>query len=169
MRPYCRIPTMGTTRRQGLCSHMVVSPPWGAKGTFSLRRLRCALRRSVWVIIPDYRQNSATCIHTFFTYRLPPPPPHTHHFFLLFDCPFPFLGLYLSQMVHLIPIMILIFDGHSFIRGRGEHMFAQLYTSVVCHEPCTNLGMNWEERILRLHWTVHVVVHTQHFINKHNV
>ena len=24
--------------------------------------------------------------------------------------------------------MILICDGHSFIRGRGEHMFAQLYT-----------------------------------------
>ena len=29
--------------------------------------------------------------------------------------------------------------------------------------------MNWEERILRLHWMVHAVVHTQHFINKHNV
>ena len=39
----------------------------------------------------------------------------------------------------------------------------------MCCEPCTKLGMNWEERILRLHWTVHAVVHTQHFINKHNV
>ena len=29
--------------------------------------------------------------------------------------------------------------------------------------------MNWEECILQLHWTVHAVVHTQHFINKHNV
>ena len=39
----------------------------------------------------------------------------------------------------------------------------------MCREPCTKLGMNWEERILRLHWMVHAVVHTQHFINKHNV
>ena len=31
------------------------------------------------------------------------------------------------------------------------------------------LGMNWEERILRLHWMVHAVVHIQHFINKSNV
>ena len=44
--------------------------------------------------------NSAAYIHTFVTYRFPPPP---HHFFLLFHCTFPFLGLYLSQMVHLIP------------------------------------------------------------------
>ena len=28
---------------------------------------------------------------------------------------------------------------------------------------------SWEERILRLHWMVHAVVHIQHFINKHNV
>ena len=65
--------------------------------------------------------------------------------------------------------MILIRDGHSFIRGRGEHPFAQLYTWVVCCEPCTKLGMNWEEHILRLHWMVHVVVHIQQFINKRNV
>ena len=39
----------------------------------------------------------------------------------------------------------------------------------MCREPCTKLGMNWEERILRLHLTVHAVVHTKHFINKHNV
>jgi len=64
---------------------------------------------------------------------------------------------------------MLICDGHSFIRGPGEHLFAQLYNWAVCREPCTKLGMNWEERILQLHWTVHAVVHTQHFINKHNV
>ena len=52
------------------------------------------------VIIPEYRRNSAACIHTFVTYRFPPAPPH---FFLLFDCTFPFLGLYSSNMVHLIP------------------------------------------------------------------
>ena len=60
-------------------------------------------------------------------------------------------------------------DGHSFIRGRGEHPFAQLYTSVVCREPCTKLGMNWEERILRLHLMVHVVVHIQQLINRRNI
>ena len=64
--------------------------------------------------------------------------------------------------------MILIHDGHSFIRGR-EHLFAQLYTWAVCHAPCTKLGMDWEERILRLHWMVHAVVHIQQFINKRNV
>ena len=48
-------------------------------------------------------------------------------------------------------------------------MFARLYTKGVCREPCTKLGINWEECILRLHWMVHAVVHTQHFINKHNV
>ena len=55
--------------------------------------------------------------------------------------------------------MILIRDGHSFIRGRGEHLFAQLYTWAMCRELCTKLGMNCEECILRLHWMVHVVVH----------
>ena len=65
--------------------------------------------------------------------------------------------------------MILIRDGHSFIRGHGEHLFAQLYTWAVCREPCTKLGINWEERILRLHWMVHAMVHIQHFINKRNV
>ena len=60
-------------------------------------------------------------------------------------------------------------DGHGFIRGRGEHPFAQLYTWGVCREPCTKLGMNWEERILRLHWVVHVVVHIQQLMNKRNV
>ena len=65
--------------------------------------------------------------------------------------------------------MILIRDGHSFIRGRGEHLFAQLYTWAMCREACTKLGINWEERILRLHWMVHVVVHIQQFINKRNV
>ena len=39
-------------------------------------------------------------------------------------------------------------DGHSFIRGRGEHPFAQLYTWAVCRELCTKLGMNWDEHIL---------------------
>ena len=39
----------------------------------------------------------------------------------------------------------------------------------MCREACTKLGMNWEERILRLHWMVHVVVHIQRFINKRNV
>ena len=60
-------------------------------------------------------------------------------------------------------------DGHGFIRGRGEHPFAQLYTWGVCREPCMKLGMNWEERILRLHWMVHAVVHIQQFMNKRNV
>ena len=60
-------------------------------------------------------------------------------------------------------------DGHGFIRGRGEHPFAQLYTWGVCREPCTKLGMNWEECILRLHWMVHAVVHIQQFMNKCNV
>ena len=32
--------------------------------------------------------------------------------------------------------------GHSFIRGRGENSFAQLYTWAVCREPCTKLGLN---------------------------
>ena len=59
-------------------------------------------------------------------------------------------------------------DGHGFIWGRWEHPFAQLYTWAVCREPCTKLGTNWEERILRLHWMVHAVVHIQQFI-KHNV
>ena len=59
-------------------------------------------------------------------------------------------------------------DGHGFIRGRREHPFAHLYTWGVCREPCTKLGMNWEERILRLHWMVHAVVHIQQFINKRN-
>ena len=71
---------------------------WSFKGMLSL----LCLRRAVWLIIPEYRWNSAAYIHTFVTYR-PPPPPHTHHFFLLFDCTFPFLGLYVSQTVHLIP------------------------------------------------------------------
>ena len=57
-------------------------------------------------------------------------------------------------------------DGHSFIRGGGEHPFAQW---ALCRDPCTKFGMNWEERILRLHWMVHAVVHTQQFINKQNV
>ena len=35
-------------------------------------------------------------------------------------------------------------------------------------ELCTKLGMDWEERILRLHWMVHVVVHIQQLINKRN-
>ena len=41
----------------------------------------------------------------------------------------------------------------------------------MCREPCTKLGINWEERIVRLHWMVHVVVHIhiQQFINKRNV
>ena len=60
-------------------------------------------------------------------------------------------------------------DGHSFIRGYGEHPFAQLYTWAVFREACTKLGLNWEESILRLHWMVHVVVHIQHFINKRSV
>ena len=49
------------------------------------------------------------------------------------------------------------------------HPFAQLYTWAVCREPCTKLGMNWEQHILRLHWMVHVVVHIEQFINKSNV
>ena len=65
--------------------------------------------------------------------------------------------------------MILIHDGHSFIRGRGQHLFAQLYTWAVCRDPCTKLGMNREECILRLHWMVHAVVHIQQFINKRNM
>ena len=64
--------------------------------------------------------------------------------------------------------MILIRDGRSIIRGRGVHLFAHLYTWVVCREPCTKLGMNWEEHILQLHW-VHAVVHIQQFINKRNI
>ena len=52
---------------------------------------------------------------------------------------------------------------------RGEHPFSQLYTWGVCCEPCTKIGMNWEERILRLHWMVHAVVHMQQFMNKCNV
>ena len=44
-----------------------------------------------------------------------------------------------------------------------------MYTWAVCREPCTKFGMNWEERILRLHWMVHVVVHIQLFINKGKV
>ena len=55
-------------------------------------------------------------------------------------------------------------DGHGFIRGRGEHPFAQLCIWGVCHEPYTKLGMNWEERILRLHWMVcgsHPTIHQQ--------
>ena len=39
-------------------------------------------------------------MHTHICY-IPFPP--QHHFFLLFDCAFPFLGLSLSHMVHLIP------------------------------------------------------------------
>ena len=39
----------------------------------------------------------------------------------------------------------------------------------MCREPCTKLGMTWEERILQLHWMVHVVVHIQQFINTRNV
>ena len=52
---------------------------------------------------------------------------------------------------------MLICDGHCFIRGLGEHLFAQLYNWAMCREPRTKLGMNWEERILRLHWMVHAV------------
>ena len=37
--------------------------------------------------------------YTHLLHTVPPP----HHFFLLIDCTFPFLGLYLSHMVHLIP------------------------------------------------------------------
>ena len=59
-------------------------------------------------------------------------------------------------------------DGPSFIRGCGEHPFAQLYTWAMW-EPCTKLGLKWEEHILRLHWMVHAVVHIQPFINKRNV
>ena len=64
-------------------------------GMLSLRRLW----RAVWIIIPEYRRNSAAYIHTFVTYCLPP---HTT-FFSHLIATFPFLGLYLSQMVHLIP------------------------------------------------------------------
>ena len=60
------------------------------KGTLSLLRLRRALqralRRAVWVTIPEDKQNSAAYIHTFFTYRLPPPP-HTSFFSYLIDLP----------------------------------------------------------------------------------
>ena len=64
-------------------------------GTLSLRRLQ----RAVWVIIREYRRNSAAYIHTFVTYHLPP---HTI-FFSYLIATFPLVGLYLSQMVHLIP------------------------------------------------------------------
>ena len=48
------------------------------QGTLSLRRrLRRALQHAVWVIIPEYRRNSAAYIHTFVTYCLPP---HTTFF-----------------------------------------------------------------------------------------
>ena len=42
------------------------------EGTLSLQRLWCALRHAVWVIIPEYRRNSAAYIHTFVTYCFPP-------------------------------------------------------------------------------------------------
>ena len=70
------------------------------RGTISRRRLWRALQHTVWVIIPEYRRNTAAYIHTFVTYRLPPPPTT---FFSYLIATFPFLGLYLSQMVHLIP------------------------------------------------------------------
>ena len=53
--------------------------------------------------------------------------------------------------------IILIRDGHSFIRGPGGLLFTQFYNGAVCREPCTKLGMSWEERILRLYWVVHAV------------
>ena len=40
---------------------------------------------------------------------------------------------------------------NSFIWGCGENLFTQLYTWAACREPCTKLGMNGQERIVRLH------------------
>ena len=39
----------------------------------------------------------------------------------------------------------------------------------MCRDPCTKLGMNWEERILQLHWMVHTGLQVQQFINRRNV
>ena len=73
-----------------------------ALGTLSLRRLRRAPQHTFWVIIPEYGLNSAAYIYMLHTVY--PPPPHTHTtFFSYLIATFPFLGLYLSQMVHLIP------------------------------------------------------------------
>ena len=44
-------------------------------------------------------------------------------------------------------------DGHGFIRGRGEHPFAALYTWAVCRDVCHTLGSNWEEIITCLRLT----------------
>ena len=61
------------------------------------------LWRTVWVIISEYGWNSAAYKHTV---NVLPPPPHTHHFFSYSIATFSFLGLFLSQMVHLIPYPI---------------------------------------------------------------
>ena len=45
-------------------------------GTLPVQCLRCALRCALWVIIPEYKRNSAAYIHRFSTYCLPP----THHY-----------------------------------------------------------------------------------------
>ena len=39
-------------------------------------------------------------------------------------------------------------DGHSFIQGCGEHLFAQLYAWAVCCNRSTKLGMDWEQSLL---------------------
>ena len=85
----------------------------------------------------------------------PPPPPHTTFFsYLIAHSPF-WASNFHKRCIRFR--VMLIRDGHSFIRGPGEHLFAQLYNWAVCREPCTKLGTNWEERILRLHWMVHAV------------
>ena len=60
-------------------------------------------------------------------------------------------------------------DGHSFIRGRGEHPFTQLYTWGGCREVFQKRGLDLHDRIQRLHVMVHVVVHIQQFVNKRSL
>ena len=61
------------------------------------------------------------------------------------------------------------YDGHSFIRGRAEHPFTQLYSWGGCCEVFQKRGLALDDRIQRLHMMVHAVVHIQQHVNKRNV
>ena len=65
-----------------------------------LVRLGRTLRRAIWVVILEQKQESGTCTHAFFLRYKNPYTPFPPYFVTIS----PFLGLLPLQMVHLLPI-----------------------------------------------------------------